>query len=128
MSDGSIRSREDRVRIAEKIVELSSDRLSMAPNQRYLALKVGSGAYSNAATVNLQHDWVTFHIPSTELESQANEAGLNPHKAHSARPFFQHKYKFNNLTMAALLEHETLFKAIIHGSMSYVLSQQPKAK
>jgi hypothetical protein len=120
--------REERVTIAQKIVELSSNRLSISENRRYIALKMGDGAYSNTATVGLRRNRVSFHVPSTELIGQANEAGLRPQSANARRLFFKHQQFFNGLTMSDVKKHEDLFRAITNDSLDWVLSQRPKTK
>ena len=119
---------EDRTKIAARIVELSNHVLSTKKNPRSITLKVGDGPYSNAVTVRWRKDRVSFHIPSTNLVKQAVEAGFSPENPQSARPFFEHKWHFNGLTLTDLQEHEPLFRAIIKDSLEYILSRRPRGK
>jgi len=121
-------TREDRLKIAAKIVELSSMVLSKKENPHYIALKVGDGPYSNAVTVRWRTDRVSFHIPSTDLVKQAVAAGFSPENCESRRSFFEHKWYFNGLTLADLQKHEPLFSAIVKGSLEYIRSRRPKGK
>jgi hypothetical protein len=130
MQTSQVPSKEERSRLAERIVELSSRVLSKKENSRYMALKVGDGPYSNAATVLWREGIVSFHIPSSDLEKQAIAAGFSPENRQlkSKRPFFRHKRYFHGLTLADLQDHEPLFRAIVKGSLDYILSRRPKGK
>ncbi len=121
-------SKEAQSRLAERIVELSSKVLSKKENTSYIALKVGDGSYSNAATVRWRKDSVSFHIPSSDLVKQTIAAGFSPENRQSSRPFFKHKWYFYGLTLADLQKHEPLFRAIVKDSLEYILSRRPKRK
>lgn len=123
-------SKEERSKLADRIVELSSGALSKDEESclSYIALKVGSGPYSNVATVWWRKDMVTFHLPSSDLEKRANDAKLGPENENSSRLFFKHKCRFYGLTPAKLHEHEPLFRAIVKDSLEHVIGWRAKGK
>jgi hypothetical protein len=122
--------KEERSRLADRIVELSSEALSSdkTSSKNYIALKVGGGPHSNAATVRWRDDVVTFHIPSSDLVNRAIAAGFSPENEHSVRPFFKHKHRFCGLTLADLQEHESLFRAIVKDLTKYVVGWRQKGE
>ena len=128
MQASQVPSKEERSRLAERIVGLSSGVLSKKENPNYIALKVGDGPYSNAVTVRWRKDRVSFHMPSSDLVNQAIAAGFSPKNAQARRPFFKHKYYFYGLTLADLQEHKPMFRAIVKDSLEHILSRRPKGK
>ncbi|MGO9775228.1 MAG: hypothetical protein ACLPM3_01410 [Terracidiphilus sp.] len=123
-----IPSKEERLVLAEQIVELSSAVLSKKENQRYLALQVGTPPYCNAVALAWSKDRVSFYIRSTDLVNQAILEGFKPEPAKSAAVLSKHKYDFYGLKTVDLRKHEDLFRAIVKESVDFILSQRPKAK
>lgn len=66
-------AREDRLKIAARIVELSDRVLSTEIRKNHIALKIGTGPYSTA--VRVRNNRVSFFIRSKDLLDRAKAAG-----------------------------------------------------
>ena len=116
--------KEGRLRIAERIVDLSDKRLSTKVNTDHVTLKVGA----NVAVVVSSSNRVGFYIRSTDLLERAKAAGLNLQKAKVKYLKDEYKYHFPGLTIGALDKDEPLFRAIIQDSLDVVQSPRPKRR
>jgi hypothetical protein len=116
---------EDRLRIAERIVELSNQVLSTKVNGEYIALKVGTGANSNAVIVRKSEDRVSFFIRSTDLLNRAKAEGFDPVQT-KLTGSFKDRYRFWGLSIADLHNHEDLFREIVNESVHTIIDRRPK--
>jgi hypothetical protein len=123
-----IPTKEERLILADRIVELSSSVLSKKENQHYLALQVGAPPYCNAVVLTWRKDRVSFYIPSTDLRKQAAAEGFELEPAKPMVALNKHKYLIYGLKLADLQKHEDLFKAVVKESVDFILSQRPKGK
>jgi len=119
-------TREDRLTVAARIVELSDEILSTDENPQYIALKIASGPNSNAVTVWSDH--VSFFIRSTALLDKARADGFEPIQVKSTTPRNQDKYQFPRLSLNQILTHEALFREIVQESMRTIMDRRPKKK
>ena len=118
-------SKEDRLKIAAQIVELSDQVLSKKVNLSHIALKIGSGPNSVAAVVS-NSDRVSFFIRSTDLLNRAKAEGFNPIEAELTSPKNEHRFRFYCLSPANIEAHEGLFREIVQESMRTIMDRRPK--
>jgi hypothetical protein len=120
-------TREDRLKIiAAKIVELSDQRLSTHKNPKYVALKIGSGPYSNAVVVH--NNLVSFFIRSGDLLNWAKKEEFDPVEAPKTTPMNEHKLLFRGLGLSDIEAHEALFREIVMESVRMIMDRKPKKK
>ena len=121
-------NREDRLKVAAKIAELSDLPLSTQENLKsnYVALKIESGPYSNAICVH--NNRVSFLIRSTDLLKKATEDRLNPEPAPRTVPMDENKFLFWGLGMSDIQAHEALFREIVMESVRTIMDLRPKKK
>lgn len=116
--------KEGRLKIAERIVDLSDKRLSTKVNAGHITLKIGA----SVAVVVSSSDRVGFYIRSTDLLERARAAGINLTKAKEKYLKDEHKYHFPGLSVAALDKDEPLFRAIIQDSVNLVQSPRSNGR
>jgi hypothetical protein len=117
-------TREDRLRIAARIVELSNQVLSTKGNIDYIALKIGSGPNSNVARV--RNNRVSFFIRSKDLFNWAVSKGFDPEPLTSTTAANKDKFRFRNLSLRDIEDHEALFREIVKESVGVVIDRRPK--
>jgi hypothetical protein len=126
---GSLKSevnREDRLKIAQRLVDLSAGDLEWKETERRIGLKIGSGPYSIAGTVSTEVDRVSFFIGSLDLIQKAKEEGFEPEPVESTRPSTRDKYRFWGLSLGDIEAHEALFKRIVNESVNVVMGHKGK--
>src|SRR5579863_414876 len=104
-------AREDRLKIAARIVELSDQVLESKENADYIALKIESGPYSNAARV--RNNRASFFIRSTDLFNRAKAEGFNPVEAPQTTQANKDKFRFWGLSLNDIEAHKALFREIV---------------
>ncbi|MGC9223019.1 MAG: hypothetical protein ACP5E2_03790 [Terracidiphilus sp.] len=115
-------NKEDRSKIAAKIVDLSGGVLSIAENPNYIALKAGRRL---AATVRKNRDRVSVYILRTsELLDKARSEGFSPVEGPQKTQRDKDWFQFRGLTLSDIQAHESLFREIVHGSVSEALHLQ----
>jgi hypothetical protein len=119
-------TREDRLRVAARIVELSNQVLSTKENVHYIALKIGSGSNSNAARV--RNNRVSFFIRSTDLLNKARAEGFDPEPLKSTTAANKDKFRFWGLGLSDIEAHEALFREIVKESVGTIMDRRPKRK
>ena len=119
-------NREDRLRIADRIVELSDGVLERKETDRGIRLKIGSGPYSIAGLVSTHHDRVSFFIRSKDLLLKAMEEKFEPELAESTRPSTRDMYRFLGLSLSDIEAHEALFRWIVKETVNVVLDHKGK--
>jgi len=120
----SEKAREDRLKIAARIVELSNQVLSTKENAHYIALKIGSGPNSNTVNVWKSHDRVGFFIRSSDLLRKAEAEGFKPEPAKRQLD----RYRFWELSLRDIEAHEPLFREIVKESVGVIMDRRPKRK
>ena len=118
--------REDRLKIAAKIAELSDRVLEPKENADYIALKIDSGPYSNAARV--RNNRVSFFIRSTDLLNRAKAEGFEPEPLKSTTEANKDKFRFWGLGLSHIEAHEALFREIVKESVGTIMDRRPKRK
>jgi hypothetical protein len=121
-------TREDRMQIAVRIVELSNQVLSPHESDIHIALRIGSPPNSNVVTVSKRADRVSFYIRSRDLLSKAEEKGFRPERRESGAPKDKDRYRFSGLGLSDIQAHETLFREIVKESVSVIMGRRPKKK
>jgi hypothetical protein len=121
-----LKTREDRLRVAAQIVELSNQVLSTTENSRYIALKIGSGSNSNA--IRVRNSRVSFFIRSTGLLDKAKDEGFDPQPLKSTTAANKDKFRFWHLSLSKIEDHEVLFKEIVKESVETIMDRRPKRK
>jgi hypothetical protein len=116
-------NREDRLRIADRIVELSDGVLKRKDTDRHIGLKIGSGPYSIAGTVSTHFDRVSFFIRSNDL-LKAVEEKFKPELAESTRPSTKDMYRFWGLSLSDIEAHEALFRRIVKETVNVVMDHK----
>jgi len=106
--------KEDRLRIAERIVELSGKRLLTKINTDHITLKVGP----SVAVVISNSDRVGFFIRSKYLLDKAREEGFSPESAKIKWKKDEHKFLFPRLSLGQIDAHEELFREIVDESIA----------
>jgi hypothetical protein len=121
-----LKTREDRLKVAALIVELSNKRLSLSPtnNTRYIALKIGSGPNSNA--IRVRNSRVSFFIRSTGLLNKAKYEGFDPQPLRSTTAANKDKFRFWGLRLSDIEAHEALFREIVKESVETIMDRRPK--
>jgi hypothetical protein len=124
-SEGEM-SREERLKIAARIVEFSEGRLSQSEDrkQEYVVLKIGSGPYSNA--VRVRDNRVSFFIRSEDLRVRVIAAGFKLTPVGNTTPINKHKIRIWELNRAKIEDHEVLFREIVNESVSLLMDMRPK--
>jgi hypothetical protein len=121
-----LKTREDCLKVAALIVELSNQVLSTKENVDYIALKIGSGANSNA--VRVRDNRVSFFIRSTELLNRARAEGFEPEPLKSTTAANKDKFRFRGLGLSDIEAHEALFREILKESVGTIMDRRPKRK
>lgn len=121
-----LKTREDRLKVAALIVELSNQVLSTKENIHYIALKIGSGSNSNA--VRVRNDRVSFFIPSTVLINKARAEGFDPEPLKSTTAANKDKFRFRGLGLSDIEAHEALFREIVKESVETIMARRPRRK
>jgi hypothetical protein len=119
-------AQENRLKIATRIVELSNQRLSTHPNPKYIALKIGSGPYSNAFAV--RNDRISCFIHSTDLLNRIKSAGFNPREAPKTTPMNEHKFYFSGSDMKNIQNHGELLREVVNESVATIIDRRPRKK
>jgi hypothetical protein len=119
-------SREDRLKVAAKIVELSDRVLEPKENADYVALKIESGPNSNAARV--RNNRVSFFIRSKDLLERAKREKFNPEPLKSTTAANKDKFRFRGLGLSDIEAHEALFREIVKESVGTIMDRKPKRK
>ncbi len=123
---GHMMTREDRLKVAARIVELSNQVFSTKENVDYIALKIGSGPNSNA--VRVRDNRVSFFIRSTELLNKARAEGFEPEPLKSTTAANKDKFRFRGLGLSDIEVHEALFREIAKESVETIMNRRPKRK
>src|ERR1035437_934491 len=103
-------TREDRLKVADRIVELSDQVLSRAERRYHFALKIGSGPNSNTVNVSKRFDRVSFFIRSSSLLRKAEAEGFKPDPAESTWAPNKDRFRFRELRLRDIEAHEALCK------------------
>ena len=119
-------TREDRLKIADRIAELSDGVLERKETDRGIRLKIGSGPYSIAGLVSTHYDHVSFFIRSTDLLRKAEAEGFKPEPAESTRPSTKDLNQFRELSLIDIEDHEALFRLIVKESVNVVMDHRGK--
>ncbi len=119
-------TREDRLKIAARIVHLSDGVLEQRENGGYIALKIGSGPNSNAVRVGKRSDRVSFFIRSTDLRKKAEEEKFTPEPLEPTTAANKDKFRFWGLSLGDIEAHEALFREIVKESVSVVMDRRPR--
>jgi len=119
-------TRDDRLKIADLIVDLSNNVLSQEVSVRHVALRIGSPPNSNAVTVSKRADRVSFFIRSKDLLGEAERKGFKPELVGSEAPRDKDRYRFSGLSLSDIHAHEALFREIVKESVSVVIDRRPK--
>jgi hypothetical protein len=121
-------TREDRLKIAARIVELSNQVLSTAENKDYIALKIGSGPNSNAVRVGKRSDRVSFFIRSMDILKRAEAKEFKPEPLKPTTEANKDKFRFWGLHLSDIEAHEALFREIVKESVETVMDRKPGRK
>ena len=119
-------TKEDRLRIADRIVNLSDGDIERKETDRGIRMKIGSGPYSIACFVSTHYDRVSFFIRSTNLIRKAEAEGFKPKPAEQTRPGNADLYRFWELSLNDIEAHEALFKEIVRESVRVVTDHKGK--
>jgi len=119
-------TREDRLRIADRIVNLSDGEIERKETDRGIRMKIGSGPYSIGCFVSTHYDRVSFFIRSTNLLGKAEAEGFKPKPAERTRPGNEDLYRFWELSLNDIEAHEALFKGIVKESVRVVMDHKRK--
>jgi len=120
--------KEDRRKIADRIVELSNGALELEDAKSHFSLKIGAGPYSNAVTVSKHFDRVNFFITSTDLLGKAEAEGFKPKRAEAKKPWHKDRFRFWELGLGDIEAHEALFREIVRESVSVIMDKKAKKK
>jgi hypothetical protein len=117
-------SREDRLKIAAEIVNLSGrDNLETVERKHHIALKIGTGNYSNAVMVS-DSDYVKFFIRPTDLRERAQEEGFAPEIVKSTGPYAGSGFRFKGLRLNHIQAHEGFFRAVVQESINEIIHRR----
>ena len=119
-------TRDDRLKIATRIVDRSNQALSTVERQNHIALKIGTGPYSNAVMVT--DSYVKFLIRSEDLRNRAKEEGFNPEEVIWKGPWAGFGYRFRGLRLNDIQEHEGFFKAVVQESINEIGYRKEQGK
>ncbi len=119
-------TREDRLKIAARIVELSDGVVERKETDRGIRLKIGSGPYSIVGLVSTHYDRVSFFIRSADLLDKAVAEGFKPELRESTRPSTKDLHQFEGLSLSDIETHEALFRWIVKESVNVVMDHKGK--
>jgi hypothetical protein len=113
-------TRDDRWKIADRIVDLSNQVLSREESGIHIALRIGFPPNSNTVTVSKRANRVCFFIRSMDLLRKAEAEGFKP------EPRSKDRYRFWGLGLSDIDAHEALFREIVKESVSVIMSRRSK--
>lgn len=120
-------NQEERLKIAEALVKLSDDVLSM--NQRpkdYITLDIGSRPNKNTITIRRTIDRISVYVRSTSLLDELANAGFKPEAVPIGRPRDKDRYRVYGVGIDALNQHESLFRRVVAESIEVIQSRRPR--
>jgi hypothetical protein len=121
MTDTASTGSDERVSLAERLIGMSGEPLSMTVVGKYIAIEVGTGTNKNAVLLSNRQDRVSFFIRSTELLNEVAKAGF---KVERNGPEF--RYRVWNVSVPDLEHHESLFRKLMGESMDVVRSRRSR--
>ncbi|HWG19724.1 MAG TPA: hypothetical protein VG225_04275 [Terracidiphilus sp.] len=119
-------TREDRLKIAVRIAELSNGDLEPLDTEFHISLKMGAGPYSNAVTISKRENRVNFFILSRDLLRKAEAEGFKPEPVESTRPWPKDRFRFWQLGLSDIQTHEALFREIVKESVIAIMDRRSK--
>ena len=115
-------NREDRLKVAAKVVELSDHALSTKVNKDHITLK----ADGSVVVVVSNSDQVGFFIRSTEIRTKISNAGFKLEKGRLKSPKDEDKILIRNLGTEEMEANKELFREVIYESVRTIMDRRPK--
>jgi hypothetical protein len=120
---------DDRLRIAERLKELSDDLLSLnAIPKDYISLELGTASNKNAIHVNRHSDRVSFYLRSHDLLNRLATAGFAPQLSPQTKPMFRDRYRIFGLNIDLINQNVGLFRDAVAESIEVLQSRKPAKK